>query len=112
MSCAEGSTWCRGGRRRAQARPSASSTRKVRLERPPAINVKVRGVVTSPAWSMNHLVTLASLMPAGEVMTLLPTLMQPRSRVPRFPPRRPPAAGESPPAASSPAARCALASSR
>ena len=65
MSCAVGSTWCSGGRRSAQARPSPSSTRNVRLERPPAISVKVSGVVSSGTWSASHFVTSASLIPCG-----------------------------------------------
>ncbi len=59
MSCAVGSTWCSGGRRRAQACPSASSTRKVRLERPPAIRVKVRGGVISGSCATIQSVTSA-----------------------------------------------------
>ena len=43
MSWAVGSTWLTGGRRRAKARPAASVTRKVRLERPPAISSKREG---------------------------------------------------------------------
>ena len=65
MSCAVARTWCRGGRRRAQARPSASSTLKVRLERPPAIKLKVSGVLTSGRWSTIHAVTFVSWMPSG-----------------------------------------------
>ena len=57
MSCAVGSTWCRGGRRSAQARPSASSTRKVRLERPPAISVNVSGGLISAMCATIHSVT-------------------------------------------------------
>ena len=49
------------GRRRAQARPSASSTRKVRLERPPAIRVKVSGVLISGTWATIHSVTSVSV---------------------------------------------------
>ena len=65
MSCAVGSTWCSGGRRRAQARPSASSTRKVRLERPPAISVKVSGGAISGTWAAIHSVTWSWWMPSG-----------------------------------------------
>ena len=65
MSCAVGSTWCSGGRRRAQARPSASSTRNVRLDRPPATRVKVSGGRSSGSRAAIHSVTCCSLMPSG-----------------------------------------------
>ena len=65
MSWAVGSTWWSGGRRRAQARPSASSTRKVRLDRPPATRVKVSGGRNSGSWAAIHSVTCCSLMPSG-----------------------------------------------
>jgi hypothetical protein len=60
MSCAVGSTWWIGGRRRTHARPAVSSTRKVRLERPPAIRVNVRGVAISGTWAVNHSVTFST----------------------------------------------------
>ena len=63
MSCAVGSTWWIGGRRRTHARPAVSSTRKVRLERPPAIRVKVSGVAIPGTCAVNHSVTFSTWMP-------------------------------------------------
>src|SRR5437588_131077 len=64
MSCAVGSTWPVGGRRRAHAWPAESTTLYVRLERPPAINSNVSGGSTPGTCSVNHPVTGAGSMPS------------------------------------------------
>lgn len=62
MSWAVGSTWLTGGRRNAKVPPWASVTRKVRLDRPPAISSNSSGAV-APTCSTIQWVTPASLIP-------------------------------------------------
>ncbi len=80
MSCADWQHVVQRGRRIAHARPSASSTRNVRFDRPPAIRVKVSGVVTLGTCSTNHAVTLTTLMPSGWLDTGLDANRCPEGR--------------------------------
>src|SRR5689334_21170162 len=65
MSCAEPSRLPSGGRRSAQAWPSASRTPKVRLERPPEIRSKPSGSFTPATLASNHASTPARSIPSG-----------------------------------------------